>query len=640
MNMKGLNILRNNSPEKQKWLMNSTCFAFLRCFLAVWVLSCDSLSLLLSGYASDVPVLKYVFTVFEAIDGWGVETFFLALGLGVVFYKVRDRQKNRALSLLCSFFSLCTIIGMSYLKTNSWNCIFLFGTQFILAVVVWAGYYFAYKNSILFVIYLLEKNCGFLYRNAKSRFGRAIFEKYVFRGPFVLFIALGAVWILAFFPGTLQPDAYMQILMKYGVFEYTGHFPVASTEILGFCISIGKNVFHSDTLGVFIFTFVQYLIQCLVFSYSLFLMNKLKSPIVFRGVAVFVYGISPVFNIWGITFGKDSFYYIFFLLMVCAVIDIVSGRTEGDPVKDNIFTGKNIYKTILLSAACAGMCLFRNDGKYVVVLSLICAVFLARKFWKSFMIGIAVCGLTVFLAEGVYMSVKNIPSGSVGEMLSVPLQQTARYMIEHPDDITEEEMLILQEGFSVDISEIPSLYNPILSDPVKAEFVHEPAPGYMKKYLRVWLQQLLRHPDTYVQAFLNQTYAYFYPGAHDGKGEEFYFYIVYGEGLHDGTFDIEFGMSNNMLRQILMHYGYLFEMLPVLGMLLSPGLYTYILIGEMVYLTVRKRHKGLIAFIPALVVLLINMVSPVNGCIRYMLPVMAAAPLLLAWSFSYDSYDK
>jgi len=626
MNMKGLNIPSRNVSGKQQRL-NSTCFAFLRCLLAVWVLSCDSLSLLLSGYATDVPLLKYVFTVFESVDGWGIETFFIALGLGVVFYKVRDRQKNRALSLLCAFFALCTVIGISYSKTDSWNCIFLFGTQFILALVVWSGYYFAYKNCILFVIYLIENNSEFFYGSAKSRFGRAIFEKYVFWGPFVLFTALGAAWIVAFFPGTIQPDAYMQILMKYGVFENTGHFPVASTEVLGFCIGVGKNIFHSDIIGVFIFTFVQYLVQCLVFSYSLFLMNKLKSPIVFRLAAVFVYGISPVFNIWGFTFVKDSYYYICFLLLVCALIDIFSGNSS-------------LCRTFFLTAGCAGMCLFRNDGKYVVVLSLTAAIIFAKKYWKNFIAGIAVCGLTVILTEGIYMSVKNIPSGPVGEMLSIPLQQTARYIIEHPDDITEEEMLILQEGFTVDIQEIPSLYNPILSDPVKAEFVHDPAPGYLKKYFKVWLRQFVRHPDTYIQAFLNQTYAYFYPNAHDVKGEEFWFYIVYGNELHDGTFDIEFGMNNDALRQILMHYGYLFERLPVFGMSLSPGLYTYILIGGAVYLISNKKLRGLIALMPAFIVLSINLVSPVNGCIRYMLPIMAAAPLLTAWCYSCKFFQS
>lgn len=627
--MKGLNTLYRNVSEKQRRLADSTSLAFLKCFLAVWVLFCDSLSLLLSGYAMDVPVLKYIFTVLESIDGWGMEKIFAALGLGLAFYKVRDMQRNRPLSMLCAFFALCTVVGVSYSKTASWDCIFLFGTQFVLAFVVWAGYYFAYKNGILFVIYLLEKNKGFLHRNAESSLGRVIFERHAFWGSFVLFAAIGAVWMIAFFPGTLQPDAYMQLLMKQGVFEYTGHFPVASTEIMGFCMNIGKNIFHSDEMGVFTFTFVQYAVQCLVFSYSLLLMKRLKTPIVLRVAAVFFYGVSPVFPIWGFTFVKDSFYYICFLLMICAMVDLLSGEGEFHGTKH-----REEYKTVLLATACVGMCLFRNDGKYVVVLSLIIAVFFTKKYWKNFLIGIAACGLTALLTEGVYMSVNRIPSGPVGEMLSIPLQQTARYIAEYPDDITQEEALVLQKGFSVELSELASLYNPILSDPVKAQLVHDPEPGYLWQYFKVWMRQLVRHPDAYIQAFLNQTYAYFYPNAHDGKGEEFWFYIVYGNELHDGTFDIEFGVKNDGLRQILMHYSYLFETLPIFGMLLSPGLYTYLLIGGAVYLISKKRGKEFVCFVPAFVVLLINLVSPVNGCVRYMLPIMAAAPLLAAWCCS------
>ncbi|MCD7836219.1 MAG: DUF6020 family protein [Lachnospiraceae bacterium] len=634
--MRGLNTLCTRVLEKHKRPADGTGFAFLKCFLAVWVLSCDSLSLLLSGYSTDTPVLKYVFTVLEAVDGWGVDTLFLALGLGVVFFKVRSMQKNRALSFLCAFFAACTCIGISYSKTNSWDCIFLFGLQFILAVLVWMGYYFAYKNCILFVIYLIRQNGDIFYVNAKSRLGRFLFNRYAFRGAFILLIALGTVWLIAFFPGPMQPDAYVQLLMKYGVFEYTAHFPVAATEVMGFCMNVGKNAFNSDVIGIFIYTFIQYIIQCLVFSYSLFLMNKMKTPIVFRCVAVFVYGVSPLFNIWGYTFVKDSFYYIFFLLMVCSLIDIALSGQKEYAGESGIAIGANIYKTILLTVGCMGICMFRNDGKYVALLSLVSAIFFANKYWKSFLTAAAVCVLSVFLTEGIYMSVNNIPAGSVGEMLSIPLQQTARYITEHPDDITQDELQVLQEGFEVDISQIPSLYNPVLSDTVKAEFVKNSEPGYLKEYFKVWLKQLVRHPDTYIQAFLNQTYAYFYPDAHDGKDEVYQFYIVYGNALHDDCFDIEFGMNNDALRQLLMHYGYLFEKLPVLSMLLSPGFYTYILIGEAVYLISGKKFRGLIGLIPAFLVLLVCIASPVNGSIRYMLPVMASAPVLLAWCYRYE----
>ena len=94
--------------------------AGIKYFIALWVLSDDALSMLLSGYVMEVPIAKYFFTLFESIDGWGIETVFVALGLGCVFYLVRDRQKNVWISCLSAFFALCTVLGISYEKTNSW----------------------------------------------------------------------------------------------------------------------------------------------------------------------------------------------------------------------------------------------------------------------------------------------------------------------------------------------------------------------------------------------------------------------------------------------------------------------------------------------------------------------------------------
>lgn len=106
--------------------------AGVKCFIVLWVLSDDSLSLLLTGYTMEVPIAKYFYTVFNSIDGWGIETIFMALGLGVVFYLVRDRQKNPWISGLSAFFAICTTFGISYAKTNSWDIFLrknLFGLQ-------------------------------------------------------------------------------------------------------------------------------------------------------------------------------------------------------------------------------------------------------------------------------------------------------------------------------------------------------------------------------------------------------------------------------------------------------------------------------------------------------------------------------
>jgi hypothetical protein len=557
------------------------------------------------------------------MDGWGMDTLFIFIGLGTVFYIARDRQKNRAVSILSAIFSTFTVIGISFSKTGNLNCIFLFGTQFLLAVVVWLGYYFVYKNCILFGIYLVENNRHILYNEPKTVFGTAIFKAHPFGGPFILMFLLGLIWVVAFFPGTIQLDAYTQLLMKYGVLDYTGHYPVISTEIMGLCMEMGKNLFKSDAVGVFLYTFPQYCIQYLVFAYVLYIMNRMKSPILLRTFTIFWFCVAPLFQIWGITLVKDTYYYVFFTLMICSLIEMLMDDTGGQK--------KSLKSTITLAVACICMTLFRNDGKYVVILSMLCVLILVKKYRRNIFMVIILSIFAVFMVKAVYMPINNIPSGPIRESLSIPLQQTARYVVEHADDITDEEMEVLQSVFYIDVSELPNYYNPSLSDSVKWQFIYNPNSEELTEYFKVWFRQLLRHPDTYIQAFLSQTYAYIYPNVHVFKNETYFFYLGYGEYLHEGTINVDFGIKNNTLRSMLMHYAYLVEKMPVFSMITSMGLYTYILLGEIIYIIASKKREKIIPIIPIILVLLVNLAAPVNGCMRYTLPIIATMPLCIAW---------
>lgn len=43
--------------------------AGVKCFIALWVLSDDSLSLLLNGYTMEIPIAKYFYTVLTLLTG-------------------------------------------------------------------------------------------------------------------------------------------------------------------------------------------------------------------------------------------------------------------------------------------------------------------------------------------------------------------------------------------------------------------------------------------------------------------------------------------------------------------------------------------------------------------------------------------
>jgi hypothetical protein len=600
----------------------STAIAFLKCFITVWVLSSAPVSLLLNGYIMDVPVAKYFFTVLETMDGWGVEALFLFIGLGTVFYFVKDRQRQPAVSILSMIFATATLIGQSYDRTGSWDCIFLFGTQSILAVFIAIGYYFAYKNCILFIGFILEKKKEILYGTAKTRFGRLIFEEHSFLAPLCLIILFGLPWLIFYFPGTLQWDAHHQLWMYVGAAEKTGHFPVLATEYMGMLLSIGRTVFHSDTAGLFLYNIIQFLFQAVTASYVCSLLTRWKTPMLLKAFNLFMWSLYPYFPIYGYTMVKDSMHYIFVLLMTAAVADVISGSAERCVW----------WKNALILLGAAGITIFRNDGRYLVIITMVFGIILYKRYRKIFIAALAVCIALVVSVDYIYMPLNGIKKGEIGEMLSIPLQQTARYLKEHYDELTDEETEILSEGFKIPLSSVADVYSPLISDGVKSNFVDNPDNEYLKKYFRVWFGQLLKHPDTYIQAFINQTYGYFYPDMRNYGDYLVYLYIGNADKWHDGYLDIEFGIKNDYGRSLLAHYIYLTEKLPIFSMLLSPGMYTYILMGCFAYLLQKNRRK-IFLLIPGMCTLLICIASPVNGYLRYVMPLIAVTPLYIAWCY-------
>ena len=56
------------------------------------------------------------------------------------------------------------------------------------------------------------------------------------------------------------------------------------------------------------------------------------------------------------------------------------------------------------------------------------------------------------------MPLNNVKEGPVKEMLSIPLQQTARYIREYYEDITEDEAVILEAVFEEELEVIGEEY--------------------------------------------------------------------------------------------------------------------------------------------------------------------------------------
>lgn len=152
-------------------------------------------------------------------------------------------------------------------------------------------------------------------------------------------------------------------------------------------------------------------------------------------------------------------------------------------------------------------------------------------------------------AEGPLASAAGVEPGSVKEMLSVPFQQTARYLKEYPDDVTSKERKAINK--ILDYDKLAEIYQPDRSDNVKDTYKNKK--GGLKRYFRqAWLPMFFKHPDAYFEATLENTYGYYYPFYNCNTLSAYQFYIQ-DKPLATGYFDIHYVMPEKV-RQLMKGY--------------------------------------------------------------------------------------
>ena len=90
------------------------------------------------------------------------------------------------------------------------------------------------------------------------------------------------------------------------------------------------------------------------------------------------------------------------------------------------------------------------------------------------------------------------------EAMSIPFQQTARYVCEYEDEVTEYERQVLDDVLNF---EGMKSYQPNISDPIKILY----RGGDLTDYMKIWVQMFFKHPGCYVAAFVNKGYGYLAP---------------------------------------------------------------------------------------------------------------------------------
>ena len=486
-----------------------------------------------------------------------------------------------------------------------------------------ADHIFWIKGIVVFVmtcivITILYK--GFDIYFPKKMKDHAVCEKiFDLKNGKVAWLILMVAWIpnyIAYLPGIFTVDAINQ-LEQFASHTFTNHHPILTTFIEAPILMIGKHIGH---LGI---ALAFYLL--LVFCFSSFIlsrgfrwMSRHNTPYAIRMIMLVYFCIYPVWSAYARTLVKDTLFYPVFYLYILFLFDIMIDQEQ--------FFSKTskMMQWIVLSVL---LCLVRHNGFYVAVASIVGFICICKGNRKKCVAVLA--GLVIFWQ--VYNSMLpglGVTPGGKQEMLSIPFQQTARYVKEHKNEVTKEEKAVINKV--LDYKTIGKNYDPNLSDPVKNTYKGKDE--YLSEYFKVWWKQFLKHPKTYFDATFHGTYGYYAykikmknPCGYYGQPEGYWKY----QKKYRVQFKDQFQIGRTAYETSVER---LFTKGP-LTILTQPMLYNWAMILLLGYfLQDEKLRRYWVLFFPVIISFFICIASPVNGDIRYMLPVMSTTILYFAFA--------
>lgn len=576
-----------------------------------------SISICIINFPIDNTMVLSSSTLFWSFVSWinkSTISLYAIMGLSLYYFycckkenvQQIEKQDRIYLSAFVTFFSFIFLLGKSYHELGNWNLIFISLPNFALSLFGTGVLAYSVTNLLEILRCLIIFLCGEENKVSKIR---------PVRHYFLLFFLIGLVHLIIFYPGTATYDGVYQILEYYGERPLSNHLPVLATFIDGSIFHFGKSLYNAN-FGLFCFAFTQILFQSYVFARCMNLICRLNQNKVVNRFCLAFFLFNPIFNIWVITFVKDTIYYISLLWLLIIVIEIIEKKEEK---------GFLIGGIIQLLLASLLLFIFRNNGVFISIPAIITLAFYERRnkhIAKMLMIN-AVIIICIASGWSKFLSYSQIPQ-PVEEALSIPFQQTAR-LVHEKYIFDTNDLVTLSNLFNH--KDIGSLYNPEFADPVKFSFKW--GPENRSIWRKIYVKYLKLYPEVYAEAFFNQSYGYFYPLK---KSTDLGSYeIPDNESLKNDILYVSHDSLSTKFKQLYSNVPGIFDKVPLLNLIYNCSIYSWSVLFLIGYSLVKRRMPIFIINFPLLLSLGVCLLSPVNACLRYMLPVIVCVPLSIVY---------
>lgn len=546
-------------------------------------------------------------------------SFVLATTFYLYYNKYQNLERRKSFSILSFFLTSFLIIGYSIQNTGSLKVI-IDDIQYIgINLIKYLGYYSLINLSLNVIFYYLEKIHIKSFKETKIV---KLFRQNPFIFSIIILSIIYLIYLIAYYPGIVGYDPSYQIKEVMGIpnfysesagingsFLLTAYNPIIHTLLIGYLFKVGLLIGNAN-FGIFLYTLIQMSFMVFVLSYSIKFLHQEHVPTTFLLIILGIYTFVPIFPFYSLSAFKDTYFALFFILYIIELCKLIKYDYQK----------KDIIKLIMISCC---LFLFRHNGILTFLLSMPFFLILPKKKKKVLIIILSV--LAIFFIYNGLISYFNITPTSRREILSIPLQQTARLVTYKETMIDDNDKEIINN--IIDYNSIKEKYNPELSDPIKNTFKNESTNEDLINYLKVWFKYLLKEPRIYLEATLNNMYGYFYPNT-----QNWYFYHQKYNVLNDAGFDYHYN-NLDILRHILYGYGEIFAYIPFLNLFVNIGITTWIYFYLTSYLMETKNKKYILLLLPAFSIILCCILGPVNTYYRYVIPYSFSLPTILGFIY-------
>ncbi len=522
--------------------------------------------------------------------------------------------------LFSLFLGAWWVMARSVRETLDINQPFLTHGQMLKAAVVALGTACIWS---LFLRALRDVLCGRYTLRLDGAASLRVMKRYRAHPMAVCAAAILLMWLPQYviaYPGAVNFDTASQLRQALGWEAWDDKHPLIMTLLIDALVRFGRLV-GSGNAAFVLYTAAQGVFGALVLGYCQAVMRRLGAPRWLRLGFLLLSGLGVVYCDNVTVLLKDVPYSYAVLLLLCELARLCLLEDGAQGIRPGA--------ALRLVLAGVVMIVFRNNGIGVLLAALAAWLWqLRRRGGRAMLRAAAILLLPVLLTQGVKTGIRasrEVTPCSLGESLSFPLQQTARFVWAHPDEVTPQERAAIDAV--LDYDQLADLYDPTVSDPVKATFRDDATREEILSYFGVWARQFLRDPACYVKATLIQNALLFDPQSPN-------IIVFYPTGLTDEEEQallIAEPERTERMETVEQQLHNLLYGLPLYMQLNTFGFYSILLVGACL-IARRERVKGLgVVTVPLLAAMVMVTLGPCIECQdRYGFPIVYSIPLVLA----------